>query len=137
MDKKIPAVLIIALITIFIGCMSVSYSQLGNKYESLPEDTPVKVFIAETPKFEIEQIGIVQIEKGSLDRQIEKAKEIARDKGGDVIILIERTRGAEANVQPYTGGYATSGGGFNLYGGGGHYKEYDIRTFKIARRVRE
>lgn len=137
MIKRIVHILACVVVTAFWGCMSVSYSQLGNKYESLPEDTPVKVFIGEIPDFKVEQIGIVQIEKSSLDNQIEKAKEIAREKGGDIIILIERTRGAEANVQPYTGGYATSGGGFNLYGGGGHYKEYDIRTFKIVRRVRE
>lgn len=104
---------LVLIIFLFIGCVSTSFSRTGNIFPPLAEDAHVDVIMRAAPDYKVQQIGIVNLQGGDLEAQIEEAKIIARENGGDVIILSEVGRGR------------------------GRYDDFDIRTFEISKKILE
>ena len=99
------------------ACSSVEYRQTGKIYSPLPDDIQVKLLLESLPEQKYEKIGIISFAGGSYDDQVEEAKEIARQKGGDGII--PRTEGTKNETK---GGF--SSGSF-IAGADTSYVTYD------------
>ncbi len=74
-----------------VGCMSSEFILTGQTHGTLPIDYPVKVILPESRQnLEYEDIGILRVKQTDMDnlsKAVELAKEEARLKGGDIIIL--------------------------------------------------
>ncbi|MCX8123398.1 MAG: hypothetical protein N3F66_04450 [Spirochaetes bacterium] len=82
---KQSVIFIFLSIILFTSCTSVEFVKTGNEYPALDESTDVKVLLI-VDKNQYEEIGIADIAGVSLPVRIDKAKQIARSKGGDVIV---------------------------------------------------
>jgi len=82
--KYTPFIFIVSLI---ISCTSVEFVKTGEEYPALNESDEVKVLLT-ADKNQYDEIGIADIGGVSLPVRIEKAKQIARSKGGDVIVPV-------------------------------------------------
>jgi len=71
----------------FLSCTTAEYIKTGMEYEPLPPDTEVKVLLT-VDKSNFDEIGIADIGGVSLPVRIEKAKQIALNKGGNVIVPV-------------------------------------------------
>ncbi len=71
----------------FMTCTSVEFVKTGEEYPALAENTDVQVLLT-VDKNEFDEIGIADIGGVSLPIRIEKAKQIARSKGGNVIVPV-------------------------------------------------
>lgn len=69
-----------------VSCVSVDYVKTGKEYDPLPSDTEVKLLLASFPETRFEEIGTVRVSGGSEEVQIDRAKQIARQKGGQGIM---------------------------------------------------
>lgn len=98
-----------------VGCALSSFTRTGTAtYPPLPETAQVDVILRSIPTYSIEPIGVVRVQGGTTGMQIEKAQKIARENGGNVIVL------AEVGIAYNSDGSA-----------------YEIRTFEVARKVEE
>jgi len=75
----------IVLFILPLSCTSIEFVKTGNEYTPLPPNSDVQVLLT-VDKNQFDEIGIADIGGVSLPVRIEKAKEIARSKGGDVIV---------------------------------------------------
>ncbi|MEJ5360598.1 MAG: hypothetical protein WBK20_02375 [Spirochaetota bacterium] len=90
MTKKYKAAIFIVLVYIvllFISCTSVEFVKTGEEYPALNETDEVQVLLT-VDKNHYDEIGIADIGGVSLPVRIEKAKQIARSKGGNVIVPV-------------------------------------------------
>ncbi len=108
---------LLALTIFFTACVSASFMQTGKKYPPLAKDAQVDVIFRAVPSYKVIQIGIVTLKGGLLNDHIKKAKEIARQNGGDVIILT--ATGSQSRYNANTGSVST----------------YEVRTFEISKKV--
>jgi len=113
--KKIYFLTILFSLLLFMQCAMASYTRTGKKYSQLPVNTHVDVIMRAVPNYKVEQIGIVKLQGGTLNMQIEKAKKIARKNGANVIILTEVGTGISSS--------------------GGNVQTYEIRTFEVAKKI--
>jgi hypothetical protein len=71
--------------------MSSEFIPTGQRLEPLPTDYPVKLILPESAQnLEYEDVGILRIRQSDMDnlsKVVELAKQEARVKGGDIIIL--------------------------------------------------
>jgi hypothetical protein len=114
-------ILLVIVFIIFIGCVRASFVLTGTTYPPLYEDAQVDVVMRAIPEYKVQQIGIVTLKGGDLKKQIEKAKKIARENGGDVLILSEIGLGLSSQPNFITGGH--------------HVGTYEIRTFEVSKKV--
>ncbi|PJZ70246.1 hypothetical protein CH373_12490 [Leptospira perolatii] len=108
---------ILGSLFVLASCVSGSFTRTGRVYPALPENAQVDVVMRSTPDYKFEVIGMAEMKGGTLDMQLEKARAIARENGGDVLIL------AETSTQYYMGA-------------NGQVSSADIRTFEIAKRIK-
>ena len=90
MTKKCKAAIFIVLVHIaftFISCTSIEFVKTGEEYPALNETDEVQVLLT-VDKNQYDEIGIADIGGVSLPVRIEKAKQIARSKGGNVIVPV-------------------------------------------------
>ena len=88
MTLKPPTIFLIVLLNIIISvisCTSVEFVKTGEEYPPLGQENDVKVLLI-VDKNQFDEIGIADIGGVSLPVRIEKAKQVARSKGGDVIV---------------------------------------------------
>ncbi|EPG64262.1 hypothetical protein EHQ27_19250 [Leptospira wolffii] len=112
--KKILTVAVLAL-SLTVGCALSSFTKTGTStYPPLAENAPVDVILRSVPNYKVDVIGVVNVKGGTTASQIEKAQAIARENGGDVIVLTE------------------TGIAYNQDG-----SSYEIRTFEVAKRIDE
>jgi hypothetical protein len=97
------------------SCAMGSFTRTGKIYPPLNENAQVDVVMRSKPDYKYELIGMAEIQGGSLDQQLNKARKIARENGGDVIILVET--GTNYNVS------------------NGQVQSYDVRSFEIAKKI--
>jgi len=112
---------IIGLVALFLfsylaACTMGSFTKTGNSYPALSEDAQVDVVMRSKPDYKYEVLGIAEVKGGSLDMQLDKARAIARENGGDVVIMAET--------------------GSNYQITNGQLNSYDVRTFEVARRIK-
>ncbi|PKL38795.1 MAG: hypothetical protein CVV44_07970 [Spirochaetae bacterium HGW-Spirochaetae-1] len=102
---------------LLIGCATAwsSYTSTGNEYPALAENAQVDVIMRATPEYKVHQIGIIEVRCGVETHCIEEAKKVARQKGGNVIVL------------------AQSSSGFNV--DDGEVSQFKIRTYEVCRKV--
>ncbi len=116
-NLKVVASILAFSLLIYTSCAMSSFVLTGQKLPPLSEDAHVDVIMRAIPTYKVVQIGIVKIQRGSLEQQIEKAKKVARMNGGDVLILTEVGQGVDYNK--------------------GMADTYDIRTFEVSKKVKE
>lgn len=87
--NMIPQKYTLLILTVFfmISCTSVEFVNTGQEYPALNESDVVTVLLI-IDKNQYDEIGIADIGGVSLPVRIEKAKQIARSKGGDVIVPV-------------------------------------------------
>ena len=73
-----------------MSCVSVEYTKTGKEYDPLPAGEDVKLLLASLPENKYEDVGTVRVKGGSEEKQIERAKEAARQKGGNGIMQAEK-----------------------------------------------
>ena len=86
---------------------------MGKEYP--PHQGDVDLILSGRPQYHVKRIGLITLTGGNLKSQLTKVKEIARQKGGDVIILIE----SKTLVTNAGGGIASS----------------EQRTFELAKMI--
>jgi hypothetical protein len=122
MVKKGAALLVSLVVLAAVGCgPRVKFVKTGNVYPALALDANVDVIMRAVPDYKVEQIGIITVEGGDIETQIENVKKVAREKGGNVVVLTEVKQGVMTNK--------------NVSTGGTDVMVYDIRTFEIAKKV--
>ncbi|MBN8222896.1 MAG: hypothetical protein J0L53_18425 [Spirochaetes bacterium] len=114
MFKKIH--ILAALALALSSCAMGSFTRTGNNYPALAEDARVDVVMRSKPDYKYEVIGMAEVKGGTLEMQLDKARAIARENGGDVIIIVET--------------------GTNYQVTGDQLNSYDVRVFEVARRIR-
>ena len=72
---------------LMISCTSVEFVKTGEEYPALNESDEVQVLLT-IDKNQYDEIGIADIGGVSLPVRIEKAKQIARSKGGNVVVPV-------------------------------------------------
>jgi hypothetical protein len=80
-------IMIISTVLLIMGCSS--FTLTGNKYPALADDARVQVIMRAVPDYKVEQIGILSTECFMEKDCIVKAQKIARQNGGDVVVLSE------------------------------------------------
>lgn len=89
-------VLLISMVALLLSCVSVTedFVQTGNTFPQLEESAFVQVILTNKEIPEFEEIGVAEIKgySGLFDDIgqsdfVEKAQEIARQSGGDIVIL--------------------------------------------------
>lgn len=111
---KIPMIGILVSL-FFIGCAMSNFTLTGNKYPPLSEDAQVAVIMRAVPDYKVEQIGIVNLQCGMERQCVEKAQKVARQNGGDVVVLVKTDTGFM-----YNQGMATT---------------YYIHTYEVCKKV--
>lgn len=79
--------ILFCIVLMSMACTSVEFVKTGEEYPALTETAEVKVLLT-VEKNQFDEIGIADIGGVSLPVRIEKAKQIARSKGGDVIVPV-------------------------------------------------
>jgi hypothetical protein len=72
-----------------------SFTLTGTKYPPLPENAQIDVIMRAVPNYKVEQIGVLENRCGLEKQCIENAKKVARENGGDVVILTTVTTVAD------------------------------------------
>ncbi|MGQ9843464.1 MAG: hypothetical protein ACUVRK_07840 [Spirochaetota bacterium] len=85
--KLLICIILVHIMFTFISCASVEFVKTGEEYPALNESNEVKVLL-NIDKNQYDEVGIADIGGVSLPVRIEKAKQIARSKGGDVIVPV-------------------------------------------------
>lgn len=110
MRQNIFSPLAIILILFIGSCATSSFVQTGQTYPPLEKDTYVKVFMENKEIENMEEIGVVELvcsdPPPSLNQIVEQAKEEARKRGGNCVILFQTDKFT-------TGSYSKNGGGIN------------------------
>lgn len=79
--------IIIMACSFSVSCTSVDFVKTGSEHPPLPPDSEVQMLLT-VDKEQFDEIGIADISGVSLPVRIEKAKQLARSKGGDVIVPV-------------------------------------------------
>ncbi|MEW6525568.1 MAG: hypothetical protein AB1444_02750 [Spirochaetota bacterium] len=79
--------ILLCIVLLFISCTSVEFVKTGGEYPALNETDEVQVLLT-IDKNQYDEIGIADIGGVSLPVRIDKAKQIARSKGGNVIVPV-------------------------------------------------
>ncbi len=87
MNKHIIIPFLLAIILGVISCTSIEFVKTGEEYPALSESDEVQVLLT-VDKNQFDEIGIADIGGVSLPLRIEKAKQIARSKGGNIIVPV-------------------------------------------------
>ncbi|MDH7552388.1 MAG: hypothetical protein QHH74_01895 [Spirochaetota bacterium] len=85
--KAVTCIVLVHIVFILISCTSVEFVKTGEEYPALNETDEVQVLLT-IDKNQYDEIGIADIGGVSLPVRIEKAKQIARSKGGNVIVPV-------------------------------------------------
>ena len=87
--KQKLILLILCVLVPFLSCTSTEYIKTGNEYPSLEVSEDIQVFTTSKPEQKYETIGLIRIRGGSPEKRIEEAKDHAREKGGNAVIVHE------------------------------------------------
>jgi hypothetical protein len=82
-------IILLFLCANILSCISTSYYKTGNELPPLTSDEEVTIFTSSKPVKKYEIIGLLRIRGSREDKRIEKAKELAKAKGGNGIIARE------------------------------------------------
>ncbi|TGK33200.1 hypothetical protein EHQ12_17835 [Leptospira gomenensis] len=111
------------------NCVSGTLTMTGRSYPPLAETEPIAVIMRAIPDYQVEQIGIVEVNCGQLSDCIEYVKEKAREQGADVIIL--------ANSEIVTSVHYTPGARAGNTSNPGMLSSHSeqVQTWEIAKRI--
>lgn len=99
--------IIIVLVFTFSSCMKAQFIRTGEVYPPLSPADEIQLFLPEDGKVKYNEIGVLRVMGGSEEKRIVKAKETARENGGDAII-------ARAAGESGSAGTGTEGEGFEI-----------------------
>ncbi len=87
--RKNIIIIFLFISMIILSCTSTSYYKTGNELPPLVENEEVIIFSSSKPEQKYDIIGLVRIRGGKENKRIEEAKEYAKKKGGNGLIVRE------------------------------------------------
>ncbi len=91
-----------------------SFVLTGTERVALAEETPIQPYLTGLPKGPYDEIGVVEVRGFTLEDRVERAARVARQHGGNAIILLSSSVHVQAN--PAVGGGAVFVPGPYYYG---------------------
>ncbi len=113
---------------------SVSFVQTGPAGIPRPEDAPVKAYLTGPPSTPYEQIGVAEVEGGNLAARVEAAQRVARQHGGDAVVLLGSSTGVASQTSTsYTHVRDNEGNSSMVAVPTTKVSSYTIQTFAVIR----
>ena len=133
---RILSIVMLSLLWGFLtGCTSSSFVRTGNVFNPLPKGADVKIFATSKPENgSYQEIGILTVSGGDMEDRFEKAREKAREVGGNGIIVGQQVeKSSSMPVTQYHTATTSSGGMINYSTQGSQDSAWTEQQFTIIR----